>query len=120
MVNVASAVENLRQAMVAADQLALDNLTADELSYGHTSGLVENKQEFIIAITGNARRDEFKWIELSNQVLSVSGDVAIVRHNFKAEVLVNGVLIAPDIQVLQVWVRNEGAWKLLARQSYKL
>ncbi len=36
--------------MVYADRETLRNHTADELSYGHTSGLIEDKQHFVDAI----------------------------------------------------------------------
>ena len=37
--------------MIAADKSALENLTAGELSYGHSSGRLENKAQFIEALT---------------------------------------------------------------------
>ena len=120
MDEIARTVERLRVAMIDADRIQLECLTTDELSYGHTSGLIENKREFIDALVGTDRRDVFKWIELTEHVITVLGGVAIARHRFCAEVLVNGVLIAPDIHVLQVFVQaQQGEWKLLARQAYR-
>lgn len=120
MDTIREAVENLREAMVGADELALRDITLDELSYGHASGLVENKDEFVGAIAGSKRRDVFHSIELSDQTIQISGDTAIVRHNFKAEVSINGVLAHPDIRVMQVWELRQGKWKLLARQAFKV
>jgi len=40
---VSAAVEALRKAMIAADKSALDQLTIPELSYGHSSGRLENR-----------------------------------------------------------------------------
>ena len=120
MDTIVHAVESLRKAMVNADQAALELLTADELSYGHTSGLIEGKSNFIEAIVGNNIRDVFKHIELSDEVVTVSGDVAIARHRFVAEVVVNGNLMSPDIKVIQVWQQIQGVWRLLARQAYKI
>jgi hypothetical protein len=114
------AVESLRMAMVNADHAMLERLTADELSYGHTSGLIEDKSSFIDAIAGSTVRDVFKRIELSDEVVTVLGDVALVRHRFKAEVLVNGASMNPDIRVLQIWQQKQDGWKLLARQAYKV
>jgi hypothetical protein len=47
---VAAAVEALRKAMVAGDRAALQQLAADELTYGHSSNRLENKAEFIEAL----------------------------------------------------------------------
>ena len=120
MDKITEAVENLRLGMVRADKALLETVTVDELSYGHTSGVIENKLEFIDAIVGDTKRDVFKQIDISEQKISIVGETAIVRNCFKAEVLVNGTLIRPDIKVLQVWVLKSGEWKLLARQAYKV
>ena len=42
-----SAIEQLRKAMVDADSSSLSNITSDKLSYGHSSGAVEDKAAFI-------------------------------------------------------------------------
>lgn len=120
MNTIREAVENLRTAMVGADESALRDLTLDELNYGHTSGLVENKEEFVGAIAGGSKRDVFHSIELSEHEIRISGDTAIVRHKFKAEVSINGVLAQPDIRVMQIWQLSGGEWKLLARQAFKV
>ena len=41
-----SAVEALRKALIDPDKAALDKLTMDELSYGHSSGLIQDKAAF--------------------------------------------------------------------------
>jgi hypothetical protein len=38
----------------------------------------------------------------------------------KAELLVNGTPVSPNIGVLQVWQKEKGKWKLIARQAYKI
>ena len=49
---VAQAAERLRAAMLAADRGQLDALTAPQLSYGHSSGTVEDKARFIDVVAG--------------------------------------------------------------------
>src|SRR3954462_2713532 len=44
---VTAAVENLRKAMIDGDKAGLQNITADQLSYGHSSGKVEDKATFV-------------------------------------------------------------------------
>jgi ketosteroid isomerase-like protein len=115
---VAQAVESLRKAMVDADATTLASLTSDVLSYGHSSGTLEDKTAYIDAIT--SKKNDFKSIEQSNQTIKMKGDIAIVRHTFKAELLVNGTPVSPNIGVLQVWQKEKGKWKLIARQAYKI
>jgi hypothetical protein len=44
---VAQAVDALTKAMIDVDRARLEALTAEQLSYGHSAGRVENKKEFV-------------------------------------------------------------------------
>lgn len=85
---VANAVEQLRKAMVDADSVMLDNLTMDELSYGHSGGHVDDKKEFIQKITSG--KSDFISINLSEQTITLSGKTAVVRHKLNAFTNDNG------------------------------
>lgn len=116
---VAAAVQRLNQAMVDANQIALDELTAAELSYGHSSGLVEDKETYITSIIDG--KFGFKSIDLTEQTISVAGDVAIVRHKFSAATDDKGKEPGTvRLSVMQVWQKQKGRWVLLARQATKL
>jgi ketosteroid isomerase-like protein len=116
---VATAVESLRKAMIDADKTTLESLTADQLSYGHSSGAIEDKTAFVEAIVSG--KSNFNSIELSEQTIRFAGNDAIVRHKFKAELLgKDGALNNVNIGILQVWQKQKGKWKLIARQAVKL
>lgn len=110
-----AAVEALRKAMVAADKSALDKLVADELSYGHSSGRLETKTEFIADLTSG--KAGFSTIELSGQTVNIVDDIALVRHVFKGTSRRHGPVTLAN---LMVWIRRQGHWKLLARQATKV
>jgi ketosteroid isomerase-like protein len=115
---VGAAVEKLREAMVAADVNALKDLTAEELSYGHSSGLIENKKEFLDQfVTG---KSVFLNIKLSDQTIKIVGDAAIVRHRLTGDTNNNQVPGKVDIIILLVWQKQKGDWKLLARQAARI
>lgn len=113
--SVAEVVEALTKAMLEADRQQLSNLAADHLSYGHSSGKVEDKSAFVENIA--TRQYAFKRIDISGQTIDVVGDNAIVRHLFTGEVEIGGKVNPVKITVLQVWKKQDGAWKLLARQA---
>ena len=116
---VATAVETLRKAMIDADKSTLESLAAEQLSYGHSSGAIEDKAAFVDAIVSG--KSNFNSIELSDQTIKFAGNDAIVRHKFKAELTgAGGVLNNVNIGVLQVWQKQKGKWKLIARQAVKL
>ena len=115
---VGKAIDDLTKAMIAADKAKLEALTADQLSYGHSSGKVETKAEFVAAIAD--KKTIFKSITLSNPSVAVVGNNAIARHIFAAEVEAGGQASSPKIGVMQVWVKDGGGWKLLARQAFRI
>jgi len=115
---VTAAVEKLRQAMVDADKEVLDQIVADALSYGHSSGKVETKTEFIQALTSGD--SDFKTISLTSQSLQIVGKTALVRHQLTADTSDKGVSGSVKLSVLLVWQKQHGQWRLLARQAVKV
>ena len=116
---VEQAVQALTQAMIEADGPALQRLTSPSLSYGHSSGKVENQSEFVENIvTGGS---VFEDIQLENQTVEVLDNTAIVRHIFSAKTNDKGK--GPGtvrIGILLVWVKTDAQWALLARQAVKV
>lgn len=115
---VSDAVIELTKAMLAPDKAKLESLIADQLSYGHSSGLVQDKAAFIDTIVG--KKTVYKSIELSKQTIAISGNDAIVRHAWMSESgSGDGNWTVSKLGVLQVWQKQGSSWKLLARQGYK-
>ena len=114
---VANAVEHLRKAMVDGNKAELENSVSDKLSYAHSSGLVQNKAEFVDKIvTGSS---DFVTIDLAGQTISISGKVAVVRHVLTAKTNDNGKPGEVKLTILTVWQKQKGSWKLLARQAVR-
>ena len=115
---VNQAIEDLRKAMLAADQAGLEGLVADQLSYGHSGGVIESKAQFVSVVAG--KKTIYKAITLSEPSLVVVGNNAIARHIFSAETESDGKAATARVGVLQVWQKQDGRWKLLARQAFRL
>lgn len=114
---VEAAVEQLKSAMITPDKKFLDDLILDELSYGHSSGKVEDKSSFIDNLmNGNS---DFVSIHLSDQQVIVSGKSAIVRHVLDAVTNDKGQPGCVRLHIMTVWSKQKGKWKLLARQAVK-
>lgn len=114
---VTEAVESLRKAMIAADKNVLENLTSDMLSYGHSSGAVDDKKIFVEKIVSG--QSDFVTIDLTEQTISVSDKTAIVRHTLSATTNDGGKPGSVKLKVLLVWQKRKGNWKLLARQAVR-
>lgn len=111
-------VEQLRQAMVNGDGKLLKDLSAKELSYGHSGGHVEGQDEFVDKIA--SRRSNFVSAEFADQTISISKDVAIVRHTLVAHTRDKGEDKDIKIGVMMIWQKQGSSWKMLARQAFKL
>src|SRR5215468_11399684 len=116
---VGQAVAALTKAMLAADKAKLEALVADQLSYGHSGGVIQDKADFVNVIA--SKKTVYKSIELSKQTVAVAGNNAIVRHAWESESgSGDGKWNVSKIGVLQVWVKQGSDWKLLARQAFKV
>jgi ketosteroid isomerase-like protein len=115
-VAVGRAVEALRRAILAADADKLRELVADELSYGlWPSGAIQNKAEFIVAIAD--KRMIYTSLAYSDPGIAMAGDDAIVRHRESAKAHSGEKRWSVAFDVLQVWQKQDGQWRLLARQG---
>ncbi|MEP6746751.1 MAG: nuclear transport factor 2 family protein [Bacteroidota bacterium] len=115
---VAAAVENLRKAMINPARALLENMTVSDLSYGHSSGKVQDREAFIEALVSGA--SDFVTIDLSEQTIKVTGNTAIVRHVLNATSNDGGKPGVVKIAILLVWIKQGKEWKLLARQAVKI
>jgi ketosteroid isomerase-like protein len=115
---VSEAVGQLKQAMISGDSLALNSIASDKLSYGHSSGYVEGKQEFVQKIASS--KSDFVTIGLKDQTISVSGNVAIVRHILDATTNDGGKPGEVHLRIMLVFQKEGKHWKLLGRQALKM
>ena len=115
---VTQAVEGLRKATLAQDKAKLEQLSAAELSYGHSGGVVQNKVEFIDGVM--ARKGTVKSIEFPELKVGIAGNNAVARHLWVSESEMDGKPTSTKVGILSVWTKQDGGWKLLARQGYKL
>jgi hypothetical protein len=112
------AIEQFRKAMIDADIPSLEKLVSDNVSYGHSSGAVDDKKEFLEKLRSG--RSDFVTLELTDQTIRISGRAGIVRHKLHAKTNDSGKAGVVNLLVLLVWQREGGGWKLLARQAVKV
>ena len=115
---VADAVEQLRNAMVNGDKAVLEKITDEKLSYGHSSGHIDDKKVFVDKLTNGS--SDFVTIDLTEQTISISEKVAVVRHTLKAKTNDGGKPGEVNLKVLLIWQKEKGGWKLVARQAIKV
>lgn len=111
-------VEVLRKAILEADKARLDQVSAAQISYGHSDGRVQNKEQFIDGVM--TRKQTVKSLAFPELKVAVVGEAAVVRHIYLAESELEGKQTTTKIGALQVWQKQNGSWKLLARQGFRL
>ena len=116
---VEDAVNNLVKAMLHPSEPTLKNLAAEQLTYGHSSGKVETREEFVGTLVSGT--SVFEQIDIEQQTIQVLENTAIVRHTLLAKTNDPGNGPATiKLGVVLTWTKTEGTWKLLSRQAFKL
>lgn len=116
--DVAAAVEKMRLAMISGQKADLDAVACEKLTYGHSSGKLQNKAEFIDSFVTKA--SVFVTITLTDQTIEVVDKIAIVRHKLSAQTADGGKPGTVNLGIMLVFIKEHSQWKLLARQAYKL
>ncbi len=115
---VEAAVEQLRVTMIDPNEAVLNKLAADQLTYGHSSGKVEDKTAFVqTLVTG---KSDFVTVTFTNQTVQVVGSTAVVRHRLDASTNDGGKPGTVKLDIVLVWVKVKSNWQLLARQAVKV
>jgi ketosteroid isomerase-like protein len=115
---IKNAVEELRMAWLKQDKAKIASLTAEQLRYSHSDARLEDKTKFIDGVM--SRKATFKSLEWPELTVQVVGNNAIVRHLWVSESELDGKVTNTKIGVMQVWQKQDGIWKLLARASWRL
>jgi len=115
---VEDAVTKLNKLMITPDSLALDKLILSNLSYGHSSGKVQTKQEFMHSLLSG--ESDFVDISLTDQNIIVQNKTALVRHTLSAKTNDKNVPGNVKLYILLIWNKEKTGWKLLGRQAVKV
>jgi hypothetical protein len=111
------ALEDFRIALLDPTEQQLRALTSAQLSYGHSSGKLETQDEFVSTLLSG--RSDFVELRFSDESVISKGNTAVVRHRLDALTNDAGQTGTVSLQVMLVWIKENGTWKLLARQAVK-
>lgn len=114
-----AAIEDLEDrryaAMLVADLETLDALLHDDLIYAHSTGGMDSKAVYLAAL-----RDKvtiYQHVERAEQTVSVTGDIGLVFNHIRIDARHKGADLHLDNLMCAVWLREAGAWRLLAIHS---
>lgn len=110
-------IATLAEVLIEPSQEKINALVHADLSYGHSSGKIENKEQFADALL-NGKDDILTW-NMSDIEMKQADKTAWIRHNLEAAVLTEGDTNHIALKVLTIWTKDQDNWKLLARQAVK-
>lgn len=118
------AVKRLQQALVEKDEATLNALLHPSVSYGHSNGWIETKQDLI----DNLKQGKLVYHSIEAGALTMYHDrkrkLAIVRGNIKVAIALNNKAMVLKLHVMEVWLpqslKKDRGWWLLSRQSTKI
>ena len=106
------------EALVRVDLPALELLLAEDLTYTHTYGETESKTAYLSSLkTG---RLTYKAIDSSSVHVRIYGDTAVLTGRGKMEVIAFGRLNTFEFSFIEVQVKMESRWQLVAWQAIRL
>src|SRR5205814_2080877 len=105
-----STMKEFHQALVQKNTVSINQQTEKSLSYGHSNGWVQNKNDIIKDFeTGLISYQTYK--EDSVQV-SMSGNFANIRFVADINATLRGNAISNHLKVLEVWMKKGNRWLL--------
>ncbi len=106
------------QAILAKDVAQLDKLLAADLIYGHASGVLDTKKDYLEKIRSG--RQHYQTVERKKVSVRVLGDSA-VTHCWMHVTGINPAGKFDDkVMLLHVWSKRGGSWQLVAHQTAKV
>jgi ketosteroid isomerase-like protein len=106
-----------KQAMIKKDRAALEKVLHPDLTYGHSSGTVENKVEAIEHVMGP--KTTYVAINFADTKVRVQGKTALVTGKVELQERANGKDTTINLVVLTVWAKGPSGWQMIARQAAK-
>ncbi len=116
-VELDAAIDAFRRAMVTADTQTIRDFAMADLSFGHSNGHIQTMDEFIETVKSG--EEVFKRVEYKNRETRITGDTALERHHFSADIVYQGKLMNFELEIVEIW-RKTDHWRLSVRQAYKI
>ena len=114
-----SRVEALHKAVFETkDSAAIQDLVAENVTYGHSTGVLENKPVMLHNAVHSL--EDYKNLSLERLSTTYAGSTVIIRYILRADVTKQGDKYPLNIEILQVWAKDKGKWRLFARQAVKV
>lgn len=112
---VRAAADGWTGAAVKQDKAALEKFLSTDLQYAHAGGQLQNKSQYIAAVTsGPARYESFTFSDLQ---IRFYGSAAVLTGYVDVKLVGQNVF---RVRTLQVYTNNGANWQMAAHQSTRI
>jgi uncharacterized protein (TIGR02246 family) len=105
-------------ATVAGDVAAVASMMTDDLTYTHSSGVVESKAEFLAGLKSG--KYVYREISAPDRRVRVHGDAAIVSGPCHVVIEPGGKRSDLDLYFTELYVKEAGRWQMALWHSTRL
>ncbi len=113
---VVAALDTWKEATMKKDRALFEKVYHPDLTYGHSSGMIETKQQAIEHVLGNPNA-VYESIDISDTKVKVHGTMALLTAKL---VMKEKGHDANNLVALTVWTKTAKGWQLIGRQATKL
>lgn len=106
------------QAMINVDVAVLESILSPDLVYTHTTGSVDTREQFIASLV--QRNIRYHAVDVVENTIRVAGDVATSTGMAVMNVSNATMSLELRIRFIEVYMRSDGRWQLIAWQSTRL
>ncbi len=115
---IVDAEKSWAKAVIASDVAALSKIMADDLIYGHSNGMIDDKKAYLEKMKAGTK---YETVDHKSITVRVYGDSTAAAH---CKVFMKGMAATgafeSNMLMLHVWVRRGGDWQLAAHQTCRV
>ena len=104
------------EARARADIATLDRILVDDWTVTHANGTTDTKAKYLADLRSGARKFAGA-VTVSDLVVRVYGDTAVASGSSDSTVTLNGQVQGGKLHFTRVYVKRNGAWKMIVTQA---
>ena len=104
------------EARAHADVATLDRILVDDWTVTHANGTTDTKAKYLADLRSGARKFSGA-VTVSDLVVRVYGDTAVASGSSDSAVTLNGQPQGGKLHFTRVYVKRNGAWKMVVTQA---
>ncbi len=116
-VKLINTMKQFHQDLVSKNTVSINQQTDKALTYGHSNGWVETKNELMKDL--EAGMISYQQIKEDSISVLMNGNMASIRFVANIIATMNGIESNFHLKVLEVWIKKSNRWILFARQAVK-